>query len=278
MKKAYFYCRKKAAPLGSDRYYACRYVPFRQRKALMGLYALDNEIFPIPFLVSEASVARIKLQWWREAIHSLFQQKSAEHPVLHCLQPYLKTSGWQEDLFIKHIENIEKWLDFDTFETNMEFLQHSARTSGMLAKMAVYLFAEPSEQTSSFASHFAIVMDVTHFLRSLNHYTQHDKMPFSYELLSRLHIDNHSLHDPINSTPFVALLTDQIPFIKAHIDAALRLCPAKSYPKLRYFRIMMLLALANIQNQYEKTSITLEVKLDRDLFPLKKLWLAYRTR
>ena len=263
--------------MGSNRYYAARYVRFRQRKAIFALYAFDNAVFSIPFLVSEPDVARAKLQWWRDAIHEMFQTRKSPHPVLHCLIPYLDTPGWHEDLFIKYIDNTEHWLNFDVFQTTMEFLQHSARTSAILAKLTLFLFVEPSEKTSTFASHFAIVMDIAHFIEKLGSYTKYNKLPFSHELLNRLHIQDHELFSPISSSHFIHLLKDQIPFVQAHIKATEKLYTGKTYRKLRYFRVMIRLAMAQLENHYEKTANTSEVKEGRDLMPFVKLWLAFRT-
>lgn len=277
MKRPYFHCRKLAAPIGSNRYYACRYMPFRQRKAIFGLYAFDNAVFSIPFLVSDPDVARAKLQWWRTAVTDLFNTGDSAHPILKCLKAYLTVPGWQPELFIKYIDTVEYWLDFDIFQTNLNFLNFSARTSGILAKLAAFLFVEPCAKTNSFASHFAVVTDVTHYIKDLDAYSRYNKLPFSHELLHRLHIHDNALSSPPSSSHFLHLLKDQIPFVQSHIDAALSVYPQKQHKKLRYFRIMMQLALAQLDYIYEKTANTSEVKPNRDMMPFKKLWIAFRT-
>ncbi len=276
-RRPYFHCRKLAAPIGSSRYYACRYVPFRQRKAIFGLYAFDNAVFSIPFLVSDPQVARSKLHWWRNAVIELFETGNSAHPILGCLIPYLDTPGWHPNLLIKYIDTVETWLDINVFETNMNFLQHSARASGILAKLAAFLFVKPCAKTNSFASHFAVVMDLTHYTDTIETYANYGKLPFSHELLRRLHIQDNEMHSPVSSSHFLHLVKDQIPFVKLHVDAALAIYPEKQYRKLRYFRIMMKLALTQLEYIYEKTANTSVIKSNRDIMPLKKLWVAFRT-
>ena len=53
------------APLGSDFYYASLYVPASSREQLTAINALKVEVSAIPLTVSDAGVARVKLEWWR---------------------------------------------------------------------------------------------------------------------------------------------------------------------------------------------------------------------
>jgi phytoene synthase len=277
-KSPYFYCRKIAAPLGSNRYYAARYIPFRQRKGLFGLYAFDNAVFSIPFLVNEPHVAQAKLQWWKSAIHELFETKKSEHPILKCLTPYLDKHHWQPDQFIQYINTIEHWLDFDVFETEMEMLEHSARTSGAIAAMALSLFVPSCDKSRSFASHYAFILDVNHFLLNLNFYAKHHKIPFSHELLRRLHIHDYDLAQPINSSCFVNLLDELLPLVDKHLAVTEKALPPEMYKKLRYFRIMSTLAIEQMNLVREKAINRTEVEENLDLWALKKWWVAAQTR
>ncbi len=94
------YCQNKAAQSGSSFYYAFLFLPPERRKAITALYAFCREVDDVVDETSEASVARMKLVWWRDQVTDLYEGK-ASHPVMRALAPtfkptiYSPTSYWQ---------------------------------------------------------------------------------------------------------------------------------------------------------------------------------------
>ena len=84
------YCQKKAAQSGSSFYYAFLFLPPERRRAITALYAFCREVDDAVDEPSEASVARVRLAWWRDEVARLYAGKP-EHPVtraLHQWQPH----------------------------------------------------------------------------------------------------------------------------------------------------------------------------------------------
>lgn len=79
------YCRSKAAPEGSNLYYACMYQPEPARQRLYALFALYYELLDSVFGASDPGVCRIKLAWWREELERLAAEQP-RHPVAEALQ------------------------------------------------------------------------------------------------------------------------------------------------------------------------------------------------
>lgn len=73
---------------GSDFYYAILYVPTARREQLAVINALKNELCAIPLTVSDPGIARIKLEWWRAEAERLLQGQ-ARHPLT---QSYSQTN------------------------------------------------------------------------------------------------------------------------------------------------------------------------------------------
>lgn len=72
--------RHAAAPAGSDLYYATLLSPPPLRDTIRALHAFAQEIRNIPRTVTDPGVARIKLAWWREEISRL-QRSAPAHPI-----------------------------------------------------------------------------------------------------------------------------------------------------------------------------------------------------
>src|SRR5690625_1516724 len=87
------YCQNKAARSGSSFYYSFMFLPPQRRRAIIALYAFCREVDDVVDNVSEASVARMKLMWWRSQLEDLFERGKAEHPVMQALAPHIQPMG-----------------------------------------------------------------------------------------------------------------------------------------------------------------------------------------
>lgn len=272
------YCRNKAAPKGSARYYASASLSEWKKKGLYALHGLDNAIFSIPFLVKDPALAATKLQWWRQAIEQLFGTKNSDHPILRALVPYLHEKGWSADVLTDYIDHTTKWLTFDVFQTQRDYFQHIQHTAGNLNTLAFSLLASPCEKTADFARHVAIVTDTAHFMTHLPLYCAYQKFPFALSWCDRLNIQADKWLKAPDLSTFIPIITAQLPLVAQHIQAANALYPPKTYPKLRYFRIMMQTAKTQLERACHHMTKTGQVVNSPALLPIRMAWIAKSTR
>ena len=70
-----------------DRYLCALLAPDQKRNGLLTLYAFNGEIARIRETVSEPLLGNIRLQWWREAIEAIYEDKLVPlHEVAQALQ------------------------------------------------------------------------------------------------------------------------------------------------------------------------------------------------
>ncbi|MGQ0659012.1 MAG: squalene/phytoene synthase family protein [Chromatiales bacterium] len=74
------YCREQVAAPGSDFYYATLFVADAEKARLFSLHAFAAELARIPYRVTDPGVARVKLAWCREDLARVAHGR-AEHPV-----------------------------------------------------------------------------------------------------------------------------------------------------------------------------------------------------
>lgn len=81
--------------LDPDRVLALSYVPTRCREAIAALWHLDLALGAVVGAGREPMIARIKLAWWREALHNLDSDPISGEPVLAALRalPALGVGG-----------------------------------------------------------------------------------------------------------------------------------------------------------------------------------------
>src|SRR5207249_10503855 len=69
-----------------DRFQTALFAPAARREALFALYAFNYEIARVRERVSEPTLGRIRLEWWRENIAAAYQGGAVRHhPVAESL-------------------------------------------------------------------------------------------------------------------------------------------------------------------------------------------------
>ena len=71
------YCAELVRRLDYDRFLCALFAPAGRRETLFALYALNAELARIRESVTEPLLGAIRLQWWRERIDALFEEKGA---------------------------------------------------------------------------------------------------------------------------------------------------------------------------------------------------------
>ena len=85
-------CERLARPVGSPFRLATLKLSGDRQRAITALRALDVSLAEIPETVSEPQVAMAKLDWWREALLGMTQDRS-DHPVIQSLLAGLDALG-----------------------------------------------------------------------------------------------------------------------------------------------------------------------------------------
>lgn len=94
------------------RYMASLFAPQAHRPHLQILLLLYQEIGKICSITPEPMVARIRLQWWREAIDNAYNNKGlADHPILPALRELIQSYNIDYALFESLVDAFETELD-----------------------------------------------------------------------------------------------------------------------------------------------------------------------
>ena len=75
------YCQQKTVQSGSSFYYSFLFLPPERRRAITALYAFCREVDDTVDDATDASLARIKLAWWRTEVSAMYAG-TPTHPVM----------------------------------------------------------------------------------------------------------------------------------------------------------------------------------------------------
>lgn len=265
------YCRDKAAPDGSNFYYACLYQSPDTRDKLYALYALYYELLEGLLAASDPGVSRIKLEWWREELARL-ERGEPRHPVTQALQPLLEQGDItlaplaalppaMESLMAVPVTEMEGWHRIGAMG---EFWQCAAGAAGPLTEAERVLTAA----TGTAVTRLELLQNLRHL------------MALGFNPLPRQELEKAGLSvaelmsDPVSGKSrdlSAALVTS----IRNDLEESYR-SGVRPGAHLLFVLIMNRLASATCEEIRRDGHRLLSHKLA--LTPIRKLWIAWRTR
>ncbi len=145
MTSRFSYCDNIVKTSDEDRYLGALFAPQDKRDALMAIYAFNVEVGKIRESVSEPMLGHIRLQWWREAIDSIYEGVPRKHEVVLALADTIKTFTLARDHFETYLNAREKDLEEDPFENLNALLAYIDGTAGKIFQLASYILSPAGE-------------------------------------------------------------------------------------------------------------------------------------
>ncbi len=244
-------------PTGSSLYYALLYSTPVQRQAVAVVNTFIQELRLIVKNVTEVSVAKAKLNWWRTEINQTYKGHP-QHPLSTQLLGIIKEFDLPEIEFQHLIQSTLIEIDYQ-FSNQIE--KERYYRNGMGAKL--YLISCITSRTKppeAFINHLAFSLQSIHeiqFVGKDQKRTQH-------------YFGNY------DSLQMINILKAHSEFAKVHFNQAL-----KSLNANERYQQLSLIILGNIKNALldEIIRSNFNVLQQRiSLTPLKKLWVTWRTK
>jgi phytoene synthase len=135
-----------------DRFLTALFAPPARREALFALYAFNHELARARETVSEAPLALIRLQWWREVVEGAHRR----HEVAEPLSAFIDAGALRRDDLLGIIDAREIETE-PVIETSREWHNYLRSGAGGVAVAAARLLGAPDpEQVRPFGSAFGL--------------------------------------------------------------------------------------------------------------------------
>ena len=267
------YCQQKAAASGSSFYYSFMLLPPDRRRAITALYAFCREVDDVVDEARDASVARLKLAWWRREVEATYGG-TPEHPVARALAPVVR----ERNLPIEHFQAIidgmamdleqARYVDFPSLEL------YCHRVAGVVGLMAARIFGYTEPATEGYARDLGIAFQLTNIVRDVGEDAMRGRVYLPQEDLARFGVPASQVLKREPSDAFAKLMAFEVERARAWYERALGQLPAADRRSQRTG-----LAMASIYR-------TLLDEIERDgyrvldrriaLTPVRKFWIAWR--
>jgi phytoene synthase len=268
------YCQQKAAASGSSFYYAFRFLPPPQRRAITALYAFCREVDDVVDEASDAQLAATRLAWWRQEVALLFDGRP-QHPVSRALQPALAPFGITAERLNQIIDGVEmdltqtRYLDFTGLE---RYCYHVAGVVGMLAA-GIFGYTDP--RTLDYAKTLGTAFQLTNIIRDVGEDARKNRIYLPIEDLQRFGVSAADLLQRRDSEAFAALMRFQAARARDFYARAMDALPAADRRAQRPGLIMAAIY-RTLLDEIERDGFRV-LRQRTSLTPLRKLWVAWKT-
>ena len=269
------YCLNKASHSGSSFYYSFLSLPDLKRDAITALYAFCREVDDIVDTLGEAHIKQVKLDWWRQEVARLYDG-TPQHPITRALQPHIQHFGLAKENFLEILDGMEMDLRSVRYPGFKELNLYCHRVAGVVGILSAQIFGYQDRQTLKYAHHLGIAFQLTNIIRDVYEDMRHGRVYLPADEMTSYGVAESELQQRLHTPAFDRLMQYQIKRAQDYYRQAMQLLPEVDRPTQRAGIIM-----AAIYQELLK-------EIDRDgrkvldhrivLTPLRKLWIAWRTR
>jgi len=268
------YCQEKAAQSGSSFYYSFLFLPPERRRAITALYALCRQLDDTVDEASDASVARLKLAWWRTEIDKLFDGKP-EHPVTQALAPHLRSCGITRERLQAIVDGMEMDLDQTRYLDYPALQRYCRLAAGVVGELSAGIFGYADPRTLAYADRLGLAFQLTNIIRDVGDDARKGRIYLPVNELQQFDVKAADILNGRYSDKFAALMRFQCDRARETYREALALLPSGDRRAQRpglmmaaiYYALLDEIERSGYQVLHQRISLT----------PLRKLWLAWRT-
>jgi phytoene synthase len=268
------YCQQKTVQSGSSFYYSFLFLAPERRRAITALYAFCREVDDTVDEATDASLARIKLAWWRTEVSSMYKG-TPTHPVTQALKPHIEVYHLEEQHLQAIIDGMEMDLDQSRYLDYPGLRKYCWHVAGVVGILSASIFGFSNPQTLAYAEKLGLAFQLTNIIRDVGEDARKGRIYLPVNELQQFGVTAADLLNARHSDKFEALMRFQTERAQAMYDEALALLP-KEDRRAQRPGLMMAAIYRTLLDEIARDNF--HVLTQRiSLTPLRKLWLAWKT-
>jgi NADH dehydrogenase [ubiquinone] 1 alpha subcomplex assembly factor 6 len=159
-----------------DRFQTVLFAPAARREALFALYAFNYEIARVRERVSEPTLGRIRLEWWRETVAAAYEGAAVRrHVVVEPLTAAIREHALTREHFDRLIDAREGDLDDEAPASLATLEDYAEATSARLVYLALEILGVRDPAAYQAGRHVGIAYALAGLLRAMPFRTRPDR-------------------------------------------------------------------------------------------------------
>jgi NADH dehydrogenase [ubiquinone] 1 alpha subcomplex assembly factor 6 len=151
-----------------DRFQTVLFAPTARREALFALYAFNYEIASVRERVTEPTLGRMRLEWWRETVAAAYEGGPVRrHIVVEPLTKAIREHALTREHFDRLIDAREHDLDGEALASLATLEEYAEATSARLVHLALEILGERDLAAQQVGHHVGIAYALAGLLRAM---------------------------------------------------------------------------------------------------------------
>jgi len=268
------YCQNKTAKSGSSFYYSFLFLSEQQRQAITALYAFCREVDDIVDEVHEEDIARAKLDWWRQEIARVYDNK-ATHPIGKALTTAISHFDLHQEYLIEIIDGMTMDLTQFSYPDFTQLTLYCHRVASTVGLLSAEIFGYEERATLRYAENLGMALQLTNIIRDVREDAERGRLYLPQDEMTQYNVDIDAVLALKSSPELTALLQFQTERAQHYYQKAMTMLPDCDRYTQRTGLIMANIYQATLQ---EIANDDFQVMQHRvSLTPLRKFWIAWTT-
>jgi phytoene synthase len=268
------YCRNRAVQSGSSFYYSFLFLPEERRRAITALYAFCREVDDVVDEITDRSVARVKLAWWRTEVDAMYAG-SPQHPVARALRDVVGPFRLEREHFGEIIDGMEMDLEQGRYPDFATLRVYCHRVAGVVGLLSATIFGYREARTLDYAHDLGIAFQLTNIIRDVGEDARRDRIYLPQEDLARYGVSDADIMAGRASANMRELMRFQVARARSFYSQALGKLPEADRRAQRAGLVMAAIYQRLLDEIEADACEVLNARIS--LTPVTKLWLAWKT-
>jgi len=193
-----------------DRFQTALFAPVARREALFALYAFNFEIASVRERVTQETLGRIRLQWWRETLATAFEGGPIRrHIVAEPLTTVIRENHLTRAHFERLIDSRERDLDDEPPATLETLEDYAEGSSARLVYLALEILGMPAPAARQAGFHIGIAYAFAGLLRAMPHLARAGRHLVPAEIAAQTGL-NDADYQALRATPALRAATAEL--------------------------------------------------------------------
>ncbi|KAJ3575339.1 hypothetical protein NP233_g1152 [Leucocoprinus birnbaumii] len=182
------YCTDLVRKQDYESWLISHFWPQNLRGSYFAIKAFSVELATVQDHVSNITIGKMRMQFWRDAIKDIFNGRPPRHPIAQALYTTTQHNHLQPYHFKRIIDARDAELERSSYQTADELISHSESTHSTLLYILLSLLPphlSDSHTLSHCASHLGNAQTITTLLRGLPYHSKQGRSVIPAEITSK---------------------------------------------------------------------------------------------
>ncbi|KAL1930794.1 hypothetical protein VTP01DRAFT_10956 [Rhizomucor pusillus] len=272
------YCSDSVRQRDYDAYLCIPFFPKELRTAQYAIRAFNVELASIRESVSNPTIGKMRMQFWKDAIDNIYKGKAPQQPIAIALEDALKTCKLSSMWFKRIISERTTNLDDHQFMTIKDMESYSENTASSLLYLHLESLGIKDVNADHALSHLGKTIGITTFLRSIPFHLSQKRLVLPAEITAKYNISQEQVFREGHAEGLEDAIFEVATVANDHLLTArsmLKNVPASAFPSL-----LFAIPSARYLEKLEQVNFNIfDPKLHRKDWKLPiVLWSAYRNQ